>query len=393
MQQFKTVIDLFGEPVELRASTLPGEKIPISCFLAGGGAISDVAFIRPFDGLIEYDDVRMLAAVEDVRRRRSMGFNLFFLVAKPILFLIDLVLAFLRGMGRFFGSMSIFGFFSVAIGVFALMAIVLTLGAMAMVLVYALPVVAVAYGVKAAYESGSKGAVTRMKTACQSLSGMVARGGAGEAEAGNGVVIDATSEDVTPAPSASPPVLAAPAVAESGRLQGQLAKGLMIGLVIGIPGAAIVAFLPALQNQTPTTTTTTTQQVPAPVPAPKREQVAAPLPEAPPKPEVRSGSVEVVVDTATLTVGGQPVRLAGLVPVQIPEAKAAAQAYLRQAGPVRCEALPTGAWRCVVPSKGLDVAEVFALSGFAKADVDAPEFIRAAEAMARENRRGIWGAS
>lgn len=388
--QYKTVIDLFGEPVELRASTLMGEKIPISCFMAGGGAIADVALIRPFDGLIEYDDARMMTAVEDVRRRRSTGFRLFFLIAKPILILIDLVLALLRGIGRFFGSMSIFGIFSLAIGLFALGAVVLTLGAMAVVLIYALPIIAVAYGVKASYEAGSRGAVARMEAACQALGRMMASGDAGEMACGDGVVIDGTAEEVTVEPVNSPPALTAPAEPGTNRLRGQLAKGVMIGLAIGVPVAAIIAFLPARGPKQ----AGTSQQV-ATSPVPKKEQVLTPGPAAPlpaPQPEVRSGPAEVV-DTATLRVGGQTVQLAGLVPVQLQEATAAAQAYLRQAGPVRCEAPAPATWRCQIPTKGMDVAEVFALSGFAKAGVDAPDFIRAAEAMARENRRGIWGAS
>lgn len=77
----------------------------------------------------------------------------------------------------------------------------------------------------------------------------------------------------------------------------------------------------------------------------------------------------------------------------MPQAAAAARSYLEQAGGVTCDLAPGGGWRCVSLSKGLDIAEVFALSGFAKAAVNAPDFIRNAEGMARESRRGVWGAS
>lgn len=117
---------------------------------------------------------------------------------------------------------------------------------------------------------------------------------------------------------------------------------------------------------------------------------------APPLPQQGGAShsgIPEILDTATLSMNGQRLPLAGLRPVDMPQAAAAARSYLEQSGGVRCEQAPVGGWRCVSLSKGLDIAEVFALSGFARAAANAPDVIRNAEGMARENRRGVWGAS
>jgi hypothetical protein len=100
-----------------------------------------------------------------------------------------------------------------------------------------------------------------------------------------------------------------------------------------------------------------------------------------------------IVDTATLSLGGQHISLAGLVAVSRPEAITSAQAYLDHTGEVTCEISTTGFWHCRSLNKGLDIAEVFVLSGYAKAASSAPADILHAEGQARQNRRGIWGAS
>lgn len=100
-----------------------------------------------------------------------------------------------------------------------------------------------------------------------------------------------------------------------------------------------------------------------------------------------------VLDTATLSLNGQRLPLAGLRAVNLPEAEIAARYYLAQAGEVTCELAPVGGWRCTSVAKRLDIAEVFALSGFAKAATNAPELIRNAEGMARQNGKGVWGPS
>lgn len=132
----------------------------------------------------------------------------------------------------------------------------------------------------------------------------------------------------------------------------------------------------------------TTSSMPLPVQPTPTKAVSKP---APPKaPPVDSGTPDLL-DTATLSLNGRRVPLAGLRPVDMEEAAAAARSYLAQTNGVRCEQAPVGGWRCTSMSKGLDIAEVFALSGFAKAAANAPAAILNAEGMARENRRGVWG--
>ncbi|BAE52833.1 hypothetical protein amb4029 [Paramagnetospirillum magneticum AMB-1] len=133
--------------------------------------------------------------------------------------------------------------------------------------------------------------------------------------------------------------------------------------------------------------------IPASPPATQPAAAVKPPASAPPKTPQTITGVPDILDTATLSVNGQRLPLTGLRPVDLPEAKAFARTYLAQAGNVKCYMAPVGGWRCISLAKGLDIAEVFALSGFAKAAANAPDFIRNAEALARENRRGVWGAS
>lgn len=173
----------------------------------------------------------------------------------------------------------------------------------------------------------------------------------------------------------------------------QLSSGLKIGLAVGIPLVLAVVFLgPKLfSSPSPSVTIPATTLQPQ-IQKPASVVPAAAIPSAKQVPPSHSGIPEIL-DTATLSVNGQRLPLAGLRPVEMPQAAAAARSYLEQAGGVTCEQAPVGGWRCVSQSKGLDIAEVFALSGFAKAAANAPDFIRNAEGMARENRRGVWGAS
>lgn len=112
---------------------------------------------------------------------------------------------------------------------------------------------------------------------------------------------------------------------------------------------------------------------------------------SPPAPRPISGLASMVNDTATISINGLALHLAGLQAVNRPEARAAGQVYLDRAGSLDCvmDERADG-WRCVSMAKGIDIAEVFALSGFAKASADAAPVIRDAERMARQNRRGIW---
>lgn len=169
-----------------------------------------------------------------------------------------------------------------------------------------------------------------------------------------------------------------------------LAAGAAVVVVVFLGFKVVNAFRPAPQSAS---TLAATELQPPIQKMPEQIPVVAPLaPPPPPVPTSYSGVADVV-DTATLSLNGQTLPLAGLRSVGRSEADAAARAYLAQAGAVKCDPAPVGGWHCVSLSKGLDIAEVFALSGFAKAAANAPDFIRNAEGMARQNHRGVWGAS
>lgn len=157
-----------------------------------------------------------------------------------------------------------------------------------------------------------------------------------------------------------------------------------------IAGAAIVVVLLAAMGLGINSWRNRTPAVSTAVPASSQVKPVQPLPAV--APVSQSGHADLL-DTATLSLNGRRLPLAGLRAVDMPEATAAARQYLDQTGGVTCEEAPVGGWRCLSASKGLDIAEVFALSGFAKAAANATEAIRRAEGMARENRRGIWGTS
>jgi uncharacterized membrane protein YccF (DUF307 family)/endonuclease YncB( thermonuclease family) len=96
------------------------------------------------------------------------------------------------------------------------------------------------------------------------------------------------------------------------------------------------------------------------------------------------------VDTVTVNVQGAPLRLAGLESTSNAKALQVQQSFLAQAGDLNCT--PAGsAWRCITV-KGLDVAEIYALSGLTRVSSSAPQALRDAEAQARQNGKGIWGA-
>lgn len=401
MPQYKTVIDLFGEAVELRASSFMSQGVPISCIFPNGNAVPDVALIRPYDGLVQYDEEKLHAAVEDVRSRQSTGFNVFFLVTRPILFVFEMVMALLQGIGGFFSRHAVLGFFSIGFAFITIVAVVMALGAMAMVFIYAAPFLLLVFIVRMIYRSGSQDAVEKLKKGSLLLSEIVAKGEAGDVvevgadgtSPGDGVVIDGQAmhvQDSDRLPLSSSRPMATAGASQSGK--GQISTGLKIGLMAAIPlGAVIIIFGPKMFGSpanAPIPATTLQPQIQKPATV---VPTALP-PQATPIPTAQTGVPEVL-DTATLRLNGQRIPLAGLRAVEMPEAAAAARHYLAQAGGVRCEPASVGGWRCASLAKGLDIAEVFALSGFAKAAANAPDVIRNAEGMARENRRGVWGAS
>lgn len=112
-------------------------------------------------------------------------------------------------------------------------------------------------------------------------------------------------------------------------------------------------------------------------------------PDAKPLPKHVSGLARVV-ETNLLSIAGTTIPLAGLEPVNRPEAVQAAQAYLDRAGAISCRPIATR-WTCRVIAKDFDLAEIFVLSGFATTRTDASTALRDAETVARQTRRGVWG--
>jgi hypothetical protein len=108
---------------------------------------------------------------------------------------------------------------------------------------------------------------------------------------------------------------------------------------------------------------------------------------APALPATLSGTPQVV-DTATLTIDGEPVHLSGVVGESGTYADAM-QAMITAQGPqVNCS-LQGQAYRCLLPN-GLDVARAALYNGGAKPTDDASDDYKAQASAARTAGRGIW---
>jgi len=92
------------------------------------------------------------------------------------------------------------------------------------------------------------------------------------------------------------------------------------------------------------------------------------------------------VDTATLRIDGQDVRLLGVAGVD-GEHVARMAAYL-DGREVRCDPVEADRYRCEVDGK--DVAEAVLFNGGGRAEADAPATLRHAKRQARSRNRGIW---
>jgi len=111
----------------------------------------------------------------------------------------------------------------------------------------------------------------------------------------------------------------------------------------------------------------------------------APAPSAPP----RISGQAIVVDTATLVVGGRMRALAGVQGLAGSHAQAL-QAFIQGAGgAVACEPANPGQVTCRT-ANGVDVAMAALVNGSALAVPGAPDAYAQQEATARAARRGIW---
>ena len=129
-----------------------------------------------------------------------------------------------------------------------------------------------------------------------------------------------------------------------------------------------------------------------PMRAAKEPQPSAPASlRPPPLPETQpaslSGTVEKVLDTATLQVGGQRLLLAGITGFGSPYRDQLAKFIEEQGGKVRCAPI-ADRYSCFVSSVDLGLAAL--TNGAARTAADAtPEYIQA-EAEAKRNKRGIY---
>ena len=126
-----------------------------------------------------------------------------------------------------------------------------------------------------------------------------------------------------------------------------------------------------------------------PTPPPDVEAAAAPdqmpLPESQPK--GLSGTVEQVIDTATLQIRGETIELAGIKGLGSPYRDQLAKFIEEQGSQIRCE--PIDAYYvCFV--KNVDLGLAALTNGAARPDDDATPQYRQAADEARRNRRGIF---
>jgi endonuclease YncB( thermonuclease family) len=130
---------------------------------------------------------------------------------------------------------------------------------------------------------------------------------------------------------------------------------------------------------------------PTPEAAVEPEAATAPEPMPLPPPEAQpmplSGTVEQVIDTATLQIQGETIELAGVKGLGSPYSDQLAKFIEEQGSQIRCEPLDE---RYVCFVKNVDLGLAALTNGAARPAADAtPQYKQAAD-EARRNRRGIF---
>jgi endonuclease YncB( thermonuclease family) len=116
-------------------------------------------------------------------------------------------------------------------------------------------------------------------------------------------------------------------------------------------------------------------------------QSLRPTPSPDPQPQPMSGSVEKVLDTATILVSGQRLMLAGITGFGSPYRDQLAKFIEEQGGKVRCA--PIGdRYSCFVSNVDLGLAAL--TNGAARTATDASPAYRQAEDEAKKSKRGIY---
>ena len=130
-----------------------------------------------------------------------------------------------------------------------------------------------------------------------------------------------------------------------------------------------------------------------PAPAPDAEPEAAtapePMPLPPPQlqPAALSGTVEQVIDTATLQIQGETIELAGIKGLGSPYRDQLAKFIEEQGSQIRCEPIDE---RYICFVKNVDLGLAALTNGAARLAADATPQYRQAADEARRNHRGIF---
>jgi endonuclease YncB( thermonuclease family) len=112
-----------------------------------------------------------------------------------------------------------------------------------------------------------------------------------------------------------------------------------------------------------------------------------PLPPPQPQPMPLSGTVEQVIDTATLKIGGETIELAGIKGLGSPYRDQLAKFIEEQGSLIRCEPIDE---RYVCFVKNVDLGLAALTNGAAQPAADATPQYQQASDEARRNRRGIF---
>jgi endonuclease YncB( thermonuclease family) len=125
-----------------------------------------------------------------------------------------------------------------------------------------------------------------------------------------------------------------------------------------------------------------------PEPAPDAATAPEPMPLPPePQPVVLTGTVDQVIDTATLKIQGETIELAGIKGLGSPYRDQLAKFIEEQGSQIRCEPI-NERYVCFVSNVDLGLAAL--TNGAARPAADATPQYRQAADDARRNRRGIF---
>ncbi|MBI5121715.1 MAG: hypothetical protein HZA67_11975 [Rhodospirillales bacterium] len=387
---------IFGRPVELIAGYEAGRgKVPVSISSPRTSeAWADVLWYDTATGITESDQQKFHSVLW--RHRGGILLALGFLIG-----LADIVVAIVHGIAGFINRVlgSFFGFGLIGI-LFVLLMVALGLVVWLYALVITLPILGVAFLLRSYRDSlfakegkrlmGEAGAIARGE---QIVVEIPVREAApkrnASAEAGKDI---ASSSSALPREWKLDRRFAALGLIPVMGLLGWLLGQNQIGPAISNPSLAAGQIKAKLSEIGDKVVLPLAQKAEEPAKPPVQRAVAAtqplPPPAAPAGKQV-SGKA-VMVDTATLDIGGKNVRLAYLAPVKHPGAEQGFKAYLAQAGNLSCREAQEG-WSCST-AKGYELTEVLLLSGMAQLSAaTAPDALRRAEDDARRQKAGVWG--